>query len=315
MTAAARVDPRTFFTPEEWAPLARHSAWKGLALIAHAWLVILAAGAMAIAWPITIPLAVMIIGGRQLGLAILMHDAAHGALHRDLKINDFAGEYLTAGGLHRYRPYHLGHHRFAQQAEDPDLVLSAPFPITRLSLRRKIVRDLTGQTWFKARFGDVMARLKARKPGQPLAPILVEEIRRKRRWLLGGVIVTALGAPFGAWWAWPVLWLLPQATWFQMITRLRNIAEHACIPKDQPDPLRHARTTKANIFERALLAPYYVNYHCEHHMFMHLPCYQLPQAHRLLARKGATAGMLIEPGGYMAVLSLAASKGVEKRAA
>jgi fatty acid desaturase len=310
MTAATRVDPKTYFSPEEWAPLVRRSSWKGLALIAHAWIVILAAGAMAVVWPLTLPLAVMIIGGRQLGLAILMHDAAHGALHKDLKVNDFAGEYLTAGGLARYRPYHLGHHRFAQQAEDPDLVLSAPFPITPLSLRRKIIRDLTGQTWFKARFGDFVARLKARKSGQPLLPIIGEEIRRKRRWLMGGVIITAIGAPFGAWWAWPVLWLLPQATWFQMITRLRNIAEHACIAKDEPDPLRHARTTRAGPIARALLAPYYVNYHCEHHMFMHLPCYQLPRAHRLLERKGATAGMLIEPGGYLAVMRLAASKGV-----
>ena len=32
-------------------------------------------------------------------------------------------------------------------------MLSAPFPITRQSLRRKVVRDLTGQTWFKQRFG------------------------------------------------------------------------------------------------------------------------------------------------------------------
>ena len=135
MAAAARVDPKDFFSAEEWAPFARKSSWKGLALIAHAWAVILAAGAMAVVWPITIPLAVMIIGARQLGLAILMHDAAHGALHADPKINDWAGKNLTQGGLFAYRTYHLGHHKYAQQAEDPDLVLSAPFPITRLCSR------------------------------------------------------------------------------------------------------------------------------------------------------------------------------------
>ncbi len=308
MAAAARVDPKTYFTPEEWAPLAQKSSWKGLALIAHAWAVILAAGAMAVIWPVTIPLAWIIIGGRQLGLAILMHDAAHGALHKDLKVNDWAGEWLTGGGLLRYRTYHLGHHRFAQQAEDPDLGLSAPFPITPLSLRRKIVRDLTGQTGFKQRFGDFQKRLRARQPGEPVLPIILEEIRRKRRWLLGGVIITAIGAPFGAWWAWPVLWLVPQFTWFQMITRLRNIAEHACVGKDEPDPLRHARTTQAGLIARASLAPYYVNYHCEHHMFMHVPCYNLPRAHRMLARKGVLDGMLHEPGGYAQVLKLAAGK-------
>ncbi len=308
MAAAARVDPKALFTPEEWAPLAARSSWKGLALIAHAWIVILAAGAMAVVWPLTLPLAWIIIGGRQLGLAILMHDAAHGALHGNMKINDFVGEYFTGGGLLRYRTYHLGHHRFAQQAEDPDISLSAPFPITPLSLRRKIARDLSGQTAFKLRFGDLMARLKARKSGQALLPILAEEVRRKRRWLLGGVIITAIGVPFGVWWAWPVLWVLPQFTWFQMITRMRNIAEHACIARDEPDPLRHARTTRASLIARMMIAPYYVNYHCEHHMFMHVPCYNLPRAHRMLDAKGILGGMLYEPGGYGKVMAMAAGK-------
>ena len=90
MAVATRIDPKTLFTPQEWASLSNRSNWKGLALIAHAWVVILAAGAVAVVWPLTIPLAVMIIGGRQLGLAIMMHDAAHGALHKNRKSNDWA---------------------------------------------------------------------------------------------------------------------------------------------------------------------------------------------------------------------------------
>ncbi len=308
MAAAARIDPKTYFTVPEWDRLTRRSSWRGLLLIAHAWLVILGMAGLTIAVPGLLPLAILVIGGRQLGLAILMHDAAHGALHPDNRINDLAGEWLTGGGLHRYRTYHLGHHRYAQQAEDPDLGLSAPFPITPLSLRRKLLRDLTGQTFLKLRFGDFAKRLEARKPGEPLLPIIIEEIRRKRRWLLGGLVMTVLAAPFGAWWAWPVLWVLPQATWFQVITRLRNIGEHACIAEGEPDPLRQARTTRAGLLARAMMAPYYVNYHCEHHMFMHLPCYRLPEAHRLLAAKGVTRHMLYEPAGYMAVFRQATNR-------
>ena len=159
MPAAARVAPKDYFSTEEWAPLAKKSAWKGPWLIAHAWIVILGASAMAMAWPWTLPLAVMIIGARQLGLAILMHDAAHSALHGDMRVNDFLGDKLTPGGLVQYRTYHLGHHKFAQQSEDPDLGLSAPFPITRLSLRRKIIRDLTGQTHFKQRWAPFFLSL------------------------------------------------------------------------------------------------------------------------------------------------------------
>jgi len=309
MAVAARVSPKDFFTPSEWQGLSAHSRWRGLALVAHAWIVIIAAGAMAVIWPITIPIAVMLIGARQLGLAILMHDAAHAALSSDPKVNDFAGHWLAGqpvgATLPSYRSYHLGHHKYAQQAEDPDLGLSAPFPISRQSLRRKMIRDLTGQTFFKQRTAVLRARLKARKPPESAWSCWVAEGVRLRGflfWQLG--LLTVLSAA-GLWWTYFVLWLLPMATWYPMITRLRNIAEHACIAKDEPDPLRHARTTTASLVERALVAPYYVNYHCEHHMFMHLPCYQLPRAHRLLGRKGVLARMETQPS-YLAVLGVAA---------
>lgn len=307
MPAAARVAPKDYFSPDEWAPLARRSAWKGPALIAHAWLVIAAAAAMAMAFPITIPLAVMIIGARQLGLAILMHDASHGALHPNLKVNDWLGEHLTPGGLVQYRTYHLGHHRFAQQAEDPDLGLSAPFPITPLSLRRKIVRDLTGQTHFKQRWAPLFKRIANRKPGESALGIVAKFVRSRPRFFIGAAVTIAVTAPFGYWWAWPVLWWLPSATWLPLVTRLRNIAEHACIAKDEPDPLRHARTTHAGLIERMFLAPYYVNYHCEHHMFMHVPCYNLPRVHRLLKAQGVLPRMLTAPS-YRDVLRQASSK-------
>ena len=313
MSAAARVSPKDYFTTEEWARLSHHSSWRGLALVAHCWAMIFAAGAMAVVWPITLPIAVMIIGTRQLGLAILMHDAAHGALHPNLKVNDWVAEWICSGGVAPYRAYHLQHHKFAQQAEDPDLGLSAPFPITRQSLRRKIVRDLTGQTFFKQHFGPLIGKLRARKPGQGAWPIIAAEARRKRRFLIGnglGLLVMSLASLVWPplWWAWFGLWLLPLATWYPMVTRLRNIAEHACVAKDEADPLRHARTTLASAAERLFIAPYYVNYHCEHHMFMHVPCYNLPRVHRMLAGKGVTEGMLVERG-YLRVLDLAASAG------
>jgi fatty acid desaturase len=301
MSVAARVNPKDFFTADEWAPLAARSSWRGLALVAHCWAAVGAAVVMAIVWPITIPLAVMIIGARQLGLGILQHDAAHGALHPDPKINDWVGEWLCGGGVRSYRNYHLQHHKFAQQAEDPDLVLSAPFPISRQSLRRKIVRDLTGQTWFKQRFGRLTSRLARRGRGEAVLPILLDEARRQRRWLIFNALAIAGFAAAGVWWGWFVLWLAPRATWFQLVTRLRNIAEHALVAKDEPDPLRHARTTHANLIERALIAPYYVNYHCEHHMFMHVPCWNLPRVRRLLERDGVTERMEGAPG-YLSVL-------------
>src|SRR5690606_9741663 len=125
--------------------------------------------------------------------------------------------------------------------------------------------------------------------------------------LLVNAGLLALAVLAGAWWAWFVLWLLPMATWFPLVTRLRNIAEHACVENSDVDPLRQARTTRAAWWERAFIAPYWVNFHAEHHIFMHLPCWSLPRAHGLLKARGVTARMETAPG-YLDVLRTASAR-------
>lgn len=302
MPAVARIDPKDVFTPAEWAQLSSRSSWRGLALVASAWALIFAAGAMFVVWPnpATYILAVMLIGARQLGLAILMHDAAHGALHPNNKVNDWVGEWLcaapTGARLKAYRDYHLKHHKYTEQPEDPDLVLSAPFPVTRASLVRKIVRDLTGQTFFKQRRAQLFGNL---EKGQIVNPHAAHFLIFNAL-LLGGLTLA------GYWWSYFALWLVPMATWLPLVTRLRNIAEHACVDTRE-DPFSHARTTLANPLERLFIAPYWVHFHGEHHVFMHVPCYRLERMHRVLMNKDYWSRMHISPG-YFSVLREASSK-------
>lgn len=304
MPAVARIDPKDVFTPEEWAKLSPKSSWRGLVLVVCAWGLIVAAAALFIVWPnaLTYVIAVMLIGARQLGLAILMHDAAHGALHENTAVNDWIGEWLCAapvgGRLESYRAYHLKHHRFTEQPEDPDLALSAPFPITRASLWRKIVRDLTGQTFLKQRGAQLFG---GRKPGEVVNASTTH-------FLIANAVLLAVCIAAGVWWAYPALWIVPMATWLPLVTRLRNIAEHACV-NTKDDPFTHARTTLANVFERLFIAPFWVHFHGEHHVFMHVPCYRLERMHRMLMDKGYWSRMRIARG-YVEVLSMASSKEV-----
>lgn len=301
MPAVARIDPKDIFTAEEWERVSPRSFWQGLALVACAWALIVAAAALFVIWPnpLSYIVAVMLIGARQLGLAILMHDAAHGGLHPNQAVNNWVGEWLCAAPvgarLSSYRDYHLKHHRFTEQPEDPDLPLSAPFPITRGSLFRKIVRDLTGQTFLKQRAAQLLS---AREPGEVVnagnSHFLIVNA-----FLLGACIAA------GYWWVYPALWIVPMATWFPLVTRLRNIAEHAVV-NTRDDPFTHARTTLANAFERLFIAPFWVHYHGEHHVFMHVPCYRLQRMHGMLMDKGYWSRMRIAPG-YVSVLSEAAS--------
>lgn len=302
MAALAKIDPKTVFTAQEWAALTRRSDLLGLGMVVHAWALIGLAVALVV-WlpnPLTYILAVMVIGARQLGLAILMHEAAHGGLSRHQALNDAVGQWLCAApvgaDLAGYRPYHLKHHKFTEQPEDPDLGLSAPFPVSRASLWRKVIRDLTGQTFFKQRFGPLLAK---RAPG---TSAVVNGATGRFLLVNAGLALGCVAV--GLWWVYPALWLVPLATWFPLVTRLRNIAEHACV-HSAGDPFRQARTTKASWWERLLIAPYWVHFHAEHHLWMHLPAYRLEAAHRLLVAKGYGPRMVIAPS-YSAVLAEAA---------
>jgi fatty acid desaturase len=110
----------------------------------------------------------------------------------------------------------------------------------------------------------------------------------------------------GVWWAYPLLWLAPLLTWMMVITRIRNIAEHAVVP-DGDDPLRNTRTTKAGWVERALVAPYFVNYHLEHHLMFYVPCYNLPALHRILMA-GPHASRMEVRRGYRSVMRMATAR-------
>ena len=159
---ALRMRARDLLTDDQLIEVRTKSSWKGIALIAHAWVLIFGAIALVAWWPnpLTWLLAVAIIGSRQLGLSILMHDGAHGSLAEGEKLNLWLSQWLCAypvfAETRAYRRYHLKHHARTQQDDDPDLVLSAPFPVTEKSYRRKFIRDITGQTGYQQRKAQLL---------------------------------------------------------------------------------------------------------------------------------------------------------------
>jgi fatty acid desaturase len=305
MIAASKL-----LTPDQLAIVRKRSDIKGVAAALHAWVVIF--GMMALfVWlpnPITFLLAVVVIGGRQLGLAILMHDGAHGVLCENTKLNYYVGQWLCAypmmAEMGAYRRYHLTHHANTQQKEDPDLILSAPFPITKKSFRRKMIRDFTGQTGYQQRKAQILNALG--KPDWPLGQRARNYWRKLGPATVANLVIFSILALAGHWYLYFALWLLPFLTWQQVITRVRNIAEHAMVP-DNNDDFRNARHTKANWLARAMIAPYWVNYHVEHHLMMWVPCYNLPKARAFLIANGFGERMETKEG-FGEVIAMATSR-------
>ena len=300
--------PQDLLSKEQLKIIRKKRDWINVVSISMNWLQILAAMALFFYFPnaLTFLLSVIVIGSRQFALAVLAHDGAHNLLFSNEKINDFVSQWLCAFPLFSdnrpYRPYHLAHHRFTESENDPDLSLSAPFPITKASFRRKVIRDLTGQTGFR-RYSIALKSIFSSEADDFKGKII--KISDKiSGFFISNLVIFSLIAIFSHWSIYFLLWWIPAFTYYSLIVRIRNIAEHSVTPGDTN--LNNTRTTKASLLTRYLLVPHHVNFHLEHHLFTNCPWYNLPKVHEMLKGEPLRDKMCIEES-YFSVLRKATS--------
>lgn len=303
---------RDAFTPAELDELREISAWRSWVTVGLNWAMIAGLFALVAVWPnpLTIAVALIGLGGRQLGCAVIMHEAGHRTLFRDRRFNDFVGNWLGAypawsGEVEPYRRYHSVHHAHTGTERDPDLKLATAFPVTRRSLARKIWRDLSGQTGFKQAKLLLQRDLGiGRRRNQRTRGLKVGE-RPDVGWRKLVPVAITNGVIFGGCWLaghpavyllWPLAWL----TTYRLALRVRSIAEHGMAQLGD-DPFHNTRTTAATLWARFFFAPNRVNYHLEHHLVMTVPHYKLPRFHRMLRERGLLDGALLDDG-YVEVL-------------
>jgi fatty acid desaturase len=284
-------------TLEELDLFRRIFSRRGALLVLHVWATIALAITLYVLWPsaLTLAVAVVVIGARELGLMVLMHETAHWLLFRGVRLNTCVGTWLCAAplgaDLRQYRRRHHLPHRHTQQPEDPDLTLSASFPASRRRLVLALLGDVCGWT--------TLRRIAAwRWPDSPATAW-----RHARAPLFANAVLLGVCAAVGGWSLYVLVWVRPCATWYQMATRVRDIAEHGMVT-DATDPLLHARSTAVGRPARALLAPYRVNFHLEHHLMAFVPCWKLPRVHTLLLARGL-GGRMERAASYVEVLSRA----------
>lgn len=299
------IKPSDILSSEQSHMLRQRSDAWGFWLVFHCWLIIASAMALYVYSPniFTLLLGIILVGGRQLGLAVLMHEGSHGMLFKTRHFNERITQWFTAWPLvlnvYAYRVRHMAHHRFTRTEKDPENYLYTPFPVVKSSMARKVLRDLTGIVFIRTTIG-IFRFLWGEKEGRST---------RLLGFYTGPLLFNALMATgfalFGRIDLFLLLWLLPMATTYQLFLRVRNIAEHATMP-DLENPLQNSRTTYAGLLERLTVAPYYVNYHVEHHLLPYVPCYRLPQVHTIMLEQGLGPKMEIRQN-YWEVLQLNAS--------
>lgn len=306
------------FSREEIRELTRRSNWRGWFALLSIWSGIIGSFVALAVWPhpLTVILALIVLGGRQLGCAILMHEGSHGTLFASKGLSRFVSDWF-AGKLvwtdqERYRVHHGKHHRYTGTERDVDRSLVANLPTTRRGLYRKCLRDLLGFTGLKRILGLFLMdmgllkwtvatdthRLPKRAWGEHFRSLIQHAWGV---WLMNALMALVLWL-CGELWIYGV-WVLAYLTTFSLFLRIRSLAEHACL-EQSPDMLKNTRTTRAGWLARLTVAPLSVNYHLEHHLMPGVPYYRLKRMHSLLRQRGHVP----EPPGYLDVLRAVSAK-------
>ncbi len=253
-------------------------------LLALVWECALAWGCVAlVVWwwhPAAIAVGMVFIATRQHALFILYHDAVHSLLAKPIRLNDllintFVGVPQLLP-IHLYRSLHLVHHRTLGTERDPERLLLYVDqdwnyrPLTAVPLARQLLGDLLLWNNLKTAFRYAAHR------ADPNSPLKLPKIRIFPEFYLQVAAMVGLVAATGWYAPWllarvALVWVVPLLTLTQAIQKVRSFAEHAAL--DAPEL---SYSWAPGWFGRAVLWPYNIQYHREHHIHPSVPWYELP---------------------------------------
>jgi fatty acid desaturase len=246
-----------------------------------------------------LPILIYVVGGRQHGVAILMHETIHQKILDSHKISNLIG-YLCAWPLfvswQSYRANHLAHHKFANTANDPDLTFKLraarvdwTFPKAPTSLCLLFFKDCVGNGVVTnirriLRYRGQSTESMRRDPSLPRAGVTLAFIAC----LVGTVGVSGF----------ILLWVIPFLTVLPFLLRIRSVSEHFGIGERYRESTRNVA---AGWVERELLAfaPHQIGWHLTHHLDPAIPSCRLAQADNDLKSRSPTYRELCHRTGYI----------------
>ena len=256
--------------------MAPHNGWGAAqSLVPLAAYTILLWAAATLQGPV-LALVAGLIGLVQYRLYFPLHEAAHNSLFTRPWANRAMGQFLAGllfTSYEAFRQEHWVHHGSFGSAKDPGRV---DYDV-RFSGRRELAIFLLaplmgGTVLIKLRnlvsFSDPRRNARALQARSEMLFML----------LLQSGLFFGLQGPFDAPWRYPVLVVLPFATIFLFLSRLRMFLEHA--PLDNSASLLSRSVTGRDIFS-SLLSGCNFRYHNDHHRYPQIPGVHLPHIRAL----------------------------------
>jgi fatty acid desaturase len=291
----------TFIRGRELKTLTKLSPWKSIFAISLNWLFIFAAIAIHIkyAHPLVYFLSWMLIATRLYAFYSLIHDAIHFLIVRNKKWNDLIAQVFLGLpifiSLKNMRAAHLAHHKHLQTDLDPEMKHlnydEFQFPKSKQGLIRLFLMDISGINFVYYQL------LKAKSLLINFNPSGYNKARVMLFSFYFLIFTLAILAGFGK--EIFLYWLLPYATLYQVLNRLRLATEHFNIDENFGV---NTRSVIPSFIEKWTLTPHNLGYHLDHHLYPGVPFYNLPQLHQMLMTFEAYSNEVLVEKSYFQVI-------------
>jgi fatty acid desaturase len=229
------------------------------------------------------PLAVMIIGARQRALATLLHEAAHGVLAKNKRLN-FALGFFFSGCLifqtftaYKNSHVHLHHGHFGDASLDPDYQFHIQEGLYNVTKPREFVIHiiLTFLFWKVPSYLYSLIKCRLLKGPSRLESVVL---------LLYLLTIVLLPIVLNFCKIFILFWIIPYLTTFQIIGWFIELSEHYPLMEIKSINVYMSRNRKSHWLESFFTSIHNENYHLAHHLNPSTPFWNLPKAHKIRLR-------------------------------
>lgn len=239
------------------------------------------------------PVAWLVIGSRQRGLANIMHAAAHGTAAKNPTWNYISGAifsgYLVGQQYVRYIQSHVVRHhgRFGNKEADPDyqqmLNLGLYYVKNPAEFRKQFVRNaLFGFMIPKYLMYVVRDRfLIQHDPNYPEVRSIITAKQDRAIFLIQWVVILGLAFYFGAAGHLLIFWIVPLVSSAMIVGWFIELSEHFPLMASSGVDIHKSRNCQGNLIEHFLVGVHNDDYHLEHHLNPRVPMWNLKKASKI----------------------------------
>ncbi|QFT33961.1 Fatty acid desaturase [Labrenzia sp. THAF82] len=282
---------------DELVPLTKIGNWRIVLLVAEDYVIIgfCIALCLSVSW-LFYPLAWLVIGSRQRGLANIMHAAAHGTAACHPAWNYMVGTvfagYLVGQQFVRYIQTHVVRHHgmFGTESADPDYRQQIELGFYLIKNPRqfynKFVRNaLLGLMIPKYILYIVKDRfLSFRESGFPEVRSIVTAQQDRIFFTIQWLVILTASVYFGFFWILIAFWIVPLFTSAMIIGWFIELSEHFPLMESGEKDIYMSRNRQGNFIEHFLAGVHNDDYHLEHHLNPRIPMWNLKKASKIRAK-------------------------------